>query len=101
MQLARRTPITTYSRKKGRSRVRYTSSSPIGSTDREDLSLAGMSRRMKKRARQSINSARLVHEQDLTDSQKSLKRPKNTHSVAPTLPSDPENTHTSVFTLDP
>jgi hypothetical protein len=56
---------------------------------------------MKKRARQSINSARLVHEQDLTDSHKSLKRPKNTHSVAPTLPSDPDNTHTSVFTLDP
>ncbi|KAH9046006.1 hypothetical protein EDB84DRAFT_1674324 [Lactarius hengduanensis] len=74
--------VTTYARRKGRSRVFNVSSSPIKATDCEDLSLAEMNQRMKKRARQSNQI------QTYTESQKVLKRPKNTHALALPLPDD-------------
>ncbi|KAI9440775.1 hypothetical protein H4582DRAFT_1939297 [Lactarius indigo] len=87
--------VTTYARRKGRSRVFNVSSSPIKATDCEDLSLAEMAQRMKKRARQS--NPVLTH----TESQKVLKRPKNAHALAPALPPDFDDKCTSsTFTLD-
>jgi hypothetical protein len=89
--------ITTYSQRKGRSRLFHVSSSPIKATDCDDLTLAEMTRRMKKRARQSISSPHPVHEQAVTDCQKSSKRAKNTHAVASSPSPD---LHSSVFPLD-
>ncbi|KAI0251394.1 hypothetical protein BJV78DRAFT_469382 [Lactifluus subvellereus] len=92
--------VTTYAHKRGRSRLFHASSSPIKATDCEDLTLAEMTRRMKKRARQSISSPHTVHE-GFTDSQKFLKRAKNAHAIAPTLAPDPDRTcSSSVFPLD-
>jgi hypothetical protein len=94
-------PLTTYVRRKGRYRALQTSSSPVKTTDREDLSLAEMARRMKKRARQTVNSACLNLERGLTDPENFSKRPKNTHAVASTLSSDPDSLcPSSVFPLD-
>ncbi|KAI9451929.1 hypothetical protein BJY52DRAFT_962027 [Lactarius psammicola] len=77
--------VTTYARRKGRSRAFNVSSSPIKATDCEDLSLAEMTQRMKKRARQSNPILDLG---TYTESQKVLKRPKNAHTLAPALPPD-------------
>src|SRR5579863_4511670 len=88
-------PLTTYARKKGRSRALHTSSSPVKATDREDLSLAEMARRMKKRARQSANSACPNLERGLTDPENFPKRPKNTHAVASS-----DSCPSSVFPLE-
>lgn len=74
--------VATYARRKGRSRMSNVSSSPIKSTDCEDLSLAEMTQRMKKRARQSNPHLDLG---TYTESQKVSKRPKNTHVLAPAL----------------
>ena len=92
-------PLTTYAHKRGRSRVSHASSSPIKAADHEGLSLVEMTQRMKKRARQSINT--LGHEKGLSGSQKFLKRPKNTHTVAPTPPDSDSICSSSVFPLDP
>lgn len=105
MQVAARPPrggpVITYARKKGRSRVSHTSSSPIKTTDCEDVPLVEMAQRMKKRARQSISSPRAVHGQGHKDSDKFLKRPKNTHVVAPTLSSHSDSIcSSSVSILD-
>jgi len=104
MQVTRPPPeglLTTYVHKKGRSRVLQTSSSPVRPTDSEDLSLAEMTRRMKKRARQSINGACPVVERGLTDPEKFPKRPKNTHAAASTLSSEPDSIcPPSLFPLD-
>ncbi|KAH9039267.1 hypothetical protein EDB85DRAFT_1887462 [Lactarius pseudohatsudake] len=87
--------VTTYARRKGRSRVFNVSSSPIKATDCEDLSLAEMNQRMKKRARQSNQI------QTYTESQKVLKRPKNTHALALPLPPDfDDKCNSSNSTLD-
>jgi hypothetical protein len=94
-------PLTTYARKRGRSRLLHTSSSPVKATDHEGLSLIEMTQRMKKRARQSINGPRLGHEKGLSGSQKLLKRSKNTHAVAPTPPDSDSICSSSVFPLDP
>ena len=92
--------VTTYAHKRGRSRLFHASSSPIKATDSEDLTVAEMTRRMKKRARQSISSPHPVPD-SFTDSQKFLKRAKNTHTVAPTLAPDPDSTWSpSVLPLD-
>ncbi len=77
--------VTTYARRKGRSRVFNVSSSPIKAADCEDLSLAEMTQRMKKRARQSNPILDLG---TYTESQKVFKRPKNAHALAPALPPD-------------
>ncbi|KAH9962687.1 hypothetical protein BC827DRAFT_1197556 [Russula dissimulans] len=93
-------PVKTYAHRKGRSRVSHISS-PLNAADGEGLSLVEMTRRMKKRARQSINSPRPDHEKSLNSSQKLLKRPKNTHATATTFPSDPDSIcSTSAFPLD-
>ncbi|KAI0294327.1 hypothetical protein B0F90DRAFT_1288950 [Multifurca ochricompacta] len=93
--------VTTYAHKKSRTGVFHTSS-PIRATDNEDLTLTEMTRRMKKRARQSISSPYSAHDNDLVDSQKGFKRPKSTHTVAPTLSSDSANIcSSSIFPLDP
>jgi hypothetical protein len=90
--------VATYARRKGRSRVLNVSSSPIKATNCEDLSLAQMSQRMKKRARQSN------HHLDLgtcTESQKVSKRPKNAHALTPALPPDDKRSPSaSESTLD-
>jgi hypothetical protein len=75
--------VATYARRKGRSRMSNVSSSPIKSTDCDDLSLAEMTQRMKKRARQSNPHIDLG---TYTESQKVSKRPKNAHALA--LPPD-------------
>ncbi|KAF8273204.1 hypothetical protein EI94DRAFT_1795576 [Lactarius quietus] len=73
------------------------SSSPIKSTDCEDLSLAEMSQRMKKRARQSNPHLDLGN---YTESQKVSKRPKNTHVLAPALfPDSDDKCSSSVSSL--
>jgi hypothetical protein len=77
--------VTTYANKKGRSRVFNVSSSPIKSADCEDLSLAEMTQRMKKRARQSNPHLDFG---TYTESLKVSKRLKNDHVLAPALPSD-------------
>src|SRR5712671_420238 len=93
-------PVKTYARRKGRYRVLHTSS-PLKAPDGQDLSLVEMTRRMKKRARQSINSPRPDYEQSINRSQKLMKRPKNTHAIKATLPSDPGSIcTTSAFPLD-
>ncbi|KAI0272733.1 hypothetical protein BC834DRAFT_858146 [Gloeopeniophorella convolvens] len=75
--------ITTYSHKKSKAQVFHASSSPIKTVDREDISVAEMSRRMKKRARQSISDLHLSREQGLADSQRLSKRPRNTPDAPP------------------
>jgi hypothetical protein len=92
--------VTTYAHKKGRSRLLHVSSSPVKATDCEDLTLAEMTRRMKKRTRQSISSPHLAHEHAFTDSQKFLKRAKSTHAVASMPSLDPDSKSSSVFPLD-
>jgi len=103
MQVTRPPPggrLTTYARKKGRSRVLQTSS-PARATDGEDISVVEMANRMQKRAWQSMNSACPVLERDLTNQEKFSKRPKNAHAVASTLSSDSDGTRPSpVFPLD-
>ena len=74
--------VATYARRKGRSQVFNVSSSPIKSTDCEDLSLTEMTQRMKKRARQSNPFG------TYTESHKVVKRPKNDNVPAPVLPPD-------------
>jgi hypothetical protein len=93
--------VATYARRKGRSRMSNVSSSPIKSTDCDDLSFAEMTQRMKKRARQSNPHLDLgTH----TESQKVSKRPKNAHVLAPALPPDFDDkcssSVSSLFTLD-
>jgi hypothetical protein len=89
--------LITYAHKKSRSRLLHVTSSPIKATDCDDLTLAEMTQRMKKRARQSISSPHPVHEQAFTDCQKSLKRAKNTHAVAS---SPSHGLDSSIFPLD-
>ena len=93
--------LTTYARRKGKLRALQTSSSPVKATDREDLSLVEMTRRMKKRARQSVNSACPDLERGLTDPGKFPKRLKNTHAVASTISSDSDSLcSSSIFPLE-
>ncbi|KAI9510024.1 hypothetical protein F5148DRAFT_1182661 [Russula earlei] len=89
-------PLRTYAHRKGRSRDLHTFSSPLNVADSDNVSLVEMTRRMKKRARQSIDSFRPVDEQN---SRKLLKRPEITHAVAHTLPSGSDSP--SAFPLDP
>ncbi len=88
--------VTTYARRKGRSRVFNVSSSPIKASDGEDLTLAEVTQRMKKRARQSNPILDLG---TYTEFQNVLKRPKNTHALAPSLHLD-SNDNSSITTLD-
>lgn len=91
--------VATYARRKGRSRMSNVSSSPIKSTDCEDLSLTEMTQRMKKRARQSNPHLDLG---TYTESQKVSKRPKNTHVLAPALlPDFDDKCSSSVSSLSP
>jgi hypothetical protein len=90
-------PLKTYAHKRGRSRVLRTSS-PVKATDHEGLSLVEMTRRMKKRARQSTHFG---DEKGLSGSQKILKRPKNIHNVVPTPPGSDSIRSSPVFPLDP
>jgi hypothetical protein len=95
-------PLTTYARRKGKPRALQISSSPVKATDREDLSLVEMTRRMKKRARQPVNSACPDLERGLTDPGKFPKRLKNTHAVASTISSDSDSLcSSSIFPLEP
>ena len=92
--------LTTYARKKGRSRVLQTSS-PARATNGEDISVIEMAHRMQKRAWQSMNSAWPALERDLTNQEKNSKRPKNTHAVVSTFSSDSDGTRPSpVFPID-
>ena len=92
--------LTTYARKKGRSRVLQTSS-PVRATNGEDISVIEMTHRMQKRAWQSMNSAWPVLERDLTNQEKFSKRPKNAHAVVSTLASDSDGTRPShIFPTD-
>ncbi len=94
-------PLTTYAHKRRRSRVLHASSSPVKAIDEEGLSLVEMAQRMKKRARQSTNCPHPGHEKGLSGSQKFLKRSKNTHTDAPTLPNLDTICSSSAFPLDP
>jgi len=102
MQATRPPPgLTTYARRKGKPRALRISSSPVKATDREDLSLVEMTRRMKKRARQSVNSACPDLEQGLTDPGKFPKRSKKTHAVASTVSSNSDSLcSSSIFPLE-
>lgn len=94
-------PLTTYAHKRRKTRVLLTSSSPVKDIDREELSVVEMAQRMKKRARQSTNCPHTGHEKSHSSSQKFLKRPKNTHTDAPTPPdSDNICSSSSVFPLE-
>jgi len=94
-------PLTTYAHRQRKTRVLHASSSPVKATDQEELSVVEMAQRMKKRARQSTNCLRLGHENGLSGSQKFLKRPKNTHTDAPTPPVSDAICSSSVFPLEP
>ncbi len=94
-------PLTTYAHKRRKTRVLHAPSSPVKAIDREGLSLVEMAQRMKKRARQSTNCPRPGYENGLSGSQKFLKRPKNTHTGAPTPPDSDTICSLSVFPLDP
>jgi hypothetical protein len=94
-------PLTTYAHKRRKTSVLHASSSPIKDIDREGLSVVEMAQRMKKRARQSTNCPRPGHEKGLSGSQKFLKRPKNTHTDAPTPPDSDTICSASVFLLEP
>lgn len=103
MQANRPPPgLTTYARRKGKPRTLRISSSPVKATDREDLSLVEMTRRMKKRARQSVNNACPDLEQGLTDPGKFPKRSKKTHAVASAVPSSESDglRSSSIFPLE-
>ncbi|TFY83653.1 hypothetical protein EWM64_g357 [Hericium alpestre] len=72
-------------------------SSPLRDTDREDIPRSEMSRRMKKRARQTTNDARssLYQEQDLAEPARNTKRLKRTPALG-TVEADitfPASTH--------
>jgi hypothetical protein len=102
MQATRPPPgLATYARRKGKPRALRISSSPVKATDCEDLSLVEMSRRMKKRARQSVNSACPDLERGLTDPGKFPKRSKKTHAVVSTVSSDSDGLcSSSIFPLE-
>ncbi|KAH9987153.1 hypothetical protein BJV74DRAFT_842833 [Russula compacta] len=76
----------------GRSRVSHTSSSPIKAADCEDVPLVEMTQRMKKRARQSISRPQRLRQ--------FLKRPKNTHAVAPSICSSSVSILDSLISLN-
>ena len=89
--------VTAYARRNGRSRVFNVSSSPIKSTECEDLSLAEMTQRMKKRARQSNPHLDFG---TYTESLNISKRLKNDHVLAPALPPEfDDKSSASVSTL--
>jgi hypothetical protein len=94
-------PLTTYAHKRRKTRVLHDSSSPVKAIDREGLSVVEMAQRMKKRARQSTNCPHPGHEKGLSSSQKFLKRPKNTHTDAPTPPDSDTICSSSVFPMEP
>ena len=94
-------PLTTYAHKRRKTRALHNSSSPIKAIDREGLSVVEMTQRMRKRARQSTNCPCPGHENGLSGSQKSLKRPKNTHTDAPTLPDSDTMCSSFIFPLEP
>ena len=94
-------PLTTYAHKRRKTSVLHASSSPVKAINREGLSVVEMAQRMKKRARQSTNCPRPDHEKGLSGPQKFLKRPKNTHTGAPTPPDSDTMCSLSVFPLEP
>ena len=92
-----RAPLTTYTHKRRKTNILHVSSSPVKVIDRE-VSVVEMAQRMKKRARQSTRPG---HEKGLGDSQKFLKRPKNTHTDVPTSPDSDVIRSSSIFPLEP